>query len=142
MRRTSLLALGAAAVMLVSGTAWAGMVSFAGTINGASEVPPVASNGMGTVVATLDTKSRTLTYSVEYSGLTTPAIAAHIHGPAPVGKNAPVLFPFKNPASPIHGSVTLTPAQVKELEAGDFYVNVHTAIHKPGEIRGQLEPVK
>jgi hypothetical protein len=32
----------------------------------------------------------------------------------------------------------LTAAQVDELKAGKMYVNVHTAAHPGGEIRGQL----
>ena len=34
----------------------------------------------------------------------------------------------------------LTEAQYKAYEAGDLYVNVHSAAHKGGEVRGQLKP--
>ena len=36
------------------------------------------------------------------------------------------------------GSATLTDAQTADLAAGKWYVNVHTAANKDGEIRGQL----
>jgi hypothetical protein len=40
--------------------------------------------------------------------------------------------------SPIKGTATLTDAQVADLMAGKYYVNVHTAANPAGEIRGQL----
>jgi CHRD domain-containing protein len=87
----------------------------------------------------LDTASKTLTWTVTYSGLGGPATAAHIHGPAAPGANAGVLVPFNGDlASPIKGSATLTDAQISDLEAGKWYVNIHTAANKSGEIRGQL----
>jgi hypothetical protein len=42
-------------------------------------------------------------------------------------------------ASPIKGSATLTEAQAADLLAGKYYINIHTAAHKGGEIRGQVE---
>ena len=41
-------------------------------------------------------------------------------------------------ASPISGSATLTADQAKALDDGMMYFNIHTAAHKPGEIRGQM----
>jgi hypothetical protein len=46
------------------------------------------------------------------------------------------------PTSPVHGTATLTDAQIKDLEAGKWYVNVHTAANKGGEIRGQVTAAK
>ncbi|TIW91192.1 CHRD domain-containing protein, partial [Mesorhizobium sp.] len=76
---------------------------------------------------------------VKYSGLSGPAVAAHIHGPADMGANADPVIPLKKLKSPIKGSATLTDAQAADLEAGKYYVNVHTAKNKDGEIRGQIE---
>ena len=44
----------------------------------------------------------------------------------------------KTTASPIKGSATLTDAQAADLDAGKYYVNIHTAANKGGEIRGQI----
>jgi hypothetical protein len=109
------------------------------TLTGPSEVPANNTAGTGSVDAALDTVSLKLTYTVTWSKLTGPATMAHIHGPAPAGKNAGVLVVLgDNPTSPIHGSTTLTKAEVDELNAAQLYVNVHTAAHPKGEIRGQL----
>ena len=36
------------------------------------------------------------------------------------------------------GSATVSPEQVQQLMDGLWYVNVHTELNGPGEIRGQL----
>jgi hypothetical protein len=126
-------------VLLLWGIARADQINFKADLSSASEVPPVTGAGKGTATASLDTAAKTLTWTVTYSGLSGPATAGHIHGPAVAGANAGVLVPFTGDlASPIKGSATLTDAQISDLEAGKLYVNLHTADNKPGEIRGQL----
>jgi hypothetical protein len=41
-------------------------------------------------------------------------------------------------SSPVTGTATLTADQIKDMAAGKYYVNVHTAANKGGEIRGQV----
>ena len=132
----SKLAVAGVAMLLLSGCARP--VMFAGTMNGAQEVPPTRSAGTGTVTATMYPSTRALNYTFEYAGLSGPATAAHFHGPAAPGANAGVAAPLGNPASPINGTVVLTDAQVSEVMAGQWYANVHTAANPNGEIRGQL----
>jgi hypothetical protein len=89
----------------------------------------------------LDTNSKQLSYTITFFGLSGPATAAHFHGPAAPGANAGVAVPIAtNPTSPVTGSVTLTDAQMADLQAGKWYANVHTATNKGGEIRGQMMP--
>jgi hypothetical protein len=137
MLRTSLLA----AIFAVGwlSAASAALVNFSATLTSASEVPPKTSAGTGDALATLDTATKTLTYTVTFQNLTGPATAAHFHGPAAAGANAGVVVPLgNNPTNPIHGTATLTDAQIADLEAGKWYVNVHTAANPGGEIRGQV----
>lgn len=98
----------------------------------------ITSSGKGTGTFVLDPETKTLNYTVQYEGLSGPAAAAHIHGPADPGGSAGVVVPFASAASPITGTATLTDAQVAELQAGKYYVNVHTAANRGGEIRGQI----
>jgi hypothetical protein len=136
MRQARWLGSGFLAVFMIWSVAQAEEIEFSADL---APGPGVASYGKGTATATLDTSTKTLTWNVDYSGLSGPPTAAHIHGPADPGANAPIVIPFTgNLASPIKGSATLTDAQVAQLEAGKWYVNIHTEANKPGEIRGQL----
>ncbi|MGC2198749.1 MAG: CHRD domain-containing protein [Stellaceae bacterium] len=136
MRRASWFSLSFLAVFLLWGAAQADQIRFKADL---APGPGVTSSGKGTATATLDTSNKTLTWMVDYSGLSGPAKAAHIHGPADPGANAGIVVPFTgNLASPIKGSATLTDEQIGQLEAGKWYVNIHTDANKPGEIRGQL----
>ena len=106
---------------------------------GASEVPPLAGGGSGTVEGLMNGQTRALTWTVSYTGLSGPVTAAHFHGPALVGQNAAVALPIGgNLASPIKGEAVLSAAQAADLMAGRWYVNLHTAAHPNGEIRGQV----
>jgi len=136
MRQAQWLSFSFFAVFLLCSTAWAEQIRFKADL---AAGPGVTSSGKGTATASLDTTTKTLSWTVDYSGLSGPATAAHIHGPADPGANAGIVVPFSgNLASPIKGSATLTDAQIAQLEAGRWYVNIHTEANKPGEIRGQL----
>lgn len=113
---------------------------FMAKLNAAAEVPPTTSTGTGTATLTLDKATKTLTWSVDYSGLSGDAVGAHLHGPAPAGANAGVEVPLAVGPSPLKGSKVLTDAQIADLEGGKLYVNIHTAANKGGEIRGQVMP--
>jgi hypothetical protein len=133
----------ALAALAFAAAAHAEVLHYMATLDGASEVPPHAVPGKGMAMATLDTDTKTFTYKVDYSDLTGPAIAAHFHGPAAPGVNAPpVVFIKPSAPSPLTGTATLTDAQIADLNAGKWYVNVHTAANKGGEIRGQVMPMK
>ncbi len=136
--------LGCALALGVVSAAPAATLYFEATMKGSSEVPPTTSEGTGKTMATLDTVSKSFSYRVTFDKLSGAATAAHFHGPAAPGKNAGVVVPIdgKNPTSPAFGSATLTDPQIKDLEAGKWYVNVHTAAHPGGEIRGQVMPQK
>lgn len=140
MKRSNLIAAAVAAFALgVTSPAFAEMLKFSATLDGAQQNPPVTTEGKGTADIAYDTDTKTLTWTVKYSGLSGDAAAGHFHGPAAKGENAGVAIPFENAASPIKGSVVLTDAQAADLLAGKYYVNIHTAANKGGEIRGQVE---
>lgn len=108
-------------------------------LSGASEVPPITSSASGTVEASLNKQTNELSWTVTYSGLSGPATGAHFHGPAMAGANAGVVVPMTGSlTSPIRGVASLTAAQVADLMAGKWYVNLHTAANPNGEIRGQI----
>jgi hypothetical protein len=131
------------AIGLYAGSASADIQEFKATLSGTSEVPPNSTAGKGTATVRLNTAKKKITWNVRYSGTSGPVQAGHIHGPADVGANAGVVVPFGGKlTSPIRGSADLTDEQIKDLEAGKYYVNLHTEQNKGGEIRGQLMPAK
>ena len=90
-----------------------------------------------------DTTSKNLTWTITYSGLTGDATAAHFHGPADTNKTAGIAVPITGDLkSPVKGSATLMDAQAADLLADRYYLNIHTAAHRPGEVRGQVTGAK
>jgi hypothetical protein len=114
------------------------VVHLSAELSGSQEVPAKPGSGSGHADVEYNRDTGMLHWSVTYSGLSGPAIAAHIHGPAARGANAGVLIPFRASPSPITGEAKITPAQAGDLQAGLYYVNIHTAANPGGEIRGQL----
>ena len=132
-----------ASVVVISACSMMPMTTKAGdasaTLSPASEVPPTQSGATGTLQAHVNKDTNLLSWTVSYSGLTGPATGGHFHGPAMAGSNAGVVVPFSGSlASPINGTATLTAAQMADLMAGKWYVNLHTAANPGGEIRGQV----
>ena len=115
------------------------MVAFTTQLRGANEVPPVVSQGSGTVDAALNKNTLLLRWRVTHSGMTGPATTGHFHGPAVVGANAGVVLGWARPITTgMEGSAILSSAQAADLMAGKWYANIHTAAFPGGEMRGQM----
>jgi hypothetical protein len=114
------------------------------TMAGAQEVPAVNTTATGTVIADYNRLTKTLSYSIEFSGLTDSAVAAHIHGIGEQGISAPVLQTFNNfprrKAGTYSGSLLIDGIKFTEenLLARRYYINIHSKTYGGGEIRGQL----
>ena len=113
------------------------MLTLKSTLQGSEEVPPTDSTAKGMATVTVDTQSKQATWQVTYDGLTGDAVAAHFHGPAETGKNAGPVIDISGSIK--EGSATLTDQQLADLQAGLWYVNIHTAKFPDGEIRGQVQ---
>ena len=132
-----------ALALAVGAPANAAVMSFKADLTGAQETPPNDSKGKGAVDAAYDPATKTLTWTITYSDLTGPASAAHFHGPAAAGAKAAPVVPIKGDLkSPIKDTAILTDEQAKDLQAGMWYFNVHTAKFPDGEIRGQMKTTK
>jgi CHRD domain len=80
-----------------------------------------------------------LTWRLTFSKLTGRAIAAHIHS-GKVGKAGPVMVALCGPCSNgQRGTATISHRQLRAIELGRTYVNVHTVKNAGGEIRGQVK---
>lgn len=107
-------------------------------LSGAEEVPAVTTSatGGGTIKIGDDLS---VSGSVKTEGI--DGTAAHIHQ-APVGQSGPPIITLTKGDGGVWNvpaGSKLTPEQFEAFKAGNLYVNVHSAAHKPGEIRGQLK---
>lgn len=129
-----------AALLSIALTACAGMSGTGGVkLSGEQEVPPVTTAATGEARISV-AQDGSVTGAVTTSGL--EGTMAHIHSAA-AGKNGPVVVPLTQTAPgqwSVPAGAKLTPEQLKAYQAGEMYVNVHSAANKPGEIRAQLKP--
>lgn len=125
-----------------AGTAQAAPESFQVQLSGKQQVPVVQTKGSGTADLTYDPTTHVMTWSITYSGLSSPVTMAHFHGPAAAGKNANPEIWLTKKGKPvgktIKGQATLNTKEAQQLASGDLYINVHTKKHPAGEIRGQV----
>ena len=112
-------------------------VIYKAELKGSNEVPSNTSEAKGNSVLTFNKVTKKFQVVTTYSGLT--PMGGHIHM-AEKGANGAVVFPLGDKlASPItFQSGVLTAEQIKALEDGHLYVNLHTEMYPGGEIRGQL----
>lgn len=129
--------------LALAGASASAQTTFEAFLSGLGENPPNASPGSGFGTVVLSADQTQITVNENWSGLTAPATASHIHGPGGAGTNAPILFPFSGVPAATAGAIpqqvfSITPTQVGYLFAGYLYMNVHTSTFPGGEIRGQL----
>lgn len=134
---------------------------FAASLTGRAVRPDSmpATTGSGTFTVTLTSDTTALRYELTFAGLTSVATAAHVHGPAADSVAAEVLVDFGSLpqtrqgvlqlgtsgsatgafdlAGPITSSVS-GDSLFTLLHAGLLYVDVHSAAHPDGELRGQI----
>ena len=99
------------------------------------EVPPTTSTARGGCYGELNATTRVFALVCTHNVIS-PAVA-HIHR-APAGANGPIAFDLGDPASPMEATWTMTAAEMADLLAGNFYVNIHASGRPDGEIRGQI----
>ena len=130
-------------------TTTSGAITYLASLASNKEVPPNTEVSYGS--ATFSLTGSILTYSVVVFNLTGNATASHIHvGSSSVAGG--VIVPFTINAVPTgtvaSGTIDLTAMPANATVSGDSlkalfnsgnaYVNVHTAAHSGGEIRGQV----
>jgi CHRD domain-containing protein len=109
------------------------------TLSGDQEVPAVKTNATGTGTISVGA-DKSVSGSVTTTGVA--GTMAHIHEGAP-GSNGGVAVPLaKNGDNgwSVPAGAKLNDAQYEAFKAGKLYVNVHSAAHPSGEIRGQIKP--
>jgi hypothetical protein len=96
------------------------------------------SAGTGSAAMTFDDASNLFNWNITWGGLSGSVSSAHFHGPALPNQNAGVKVPIGVLTSPSIGSATLSSSQASDLLSNLWYINIHTALHPAGEIRGKV----
>ncbi|WP_025764282.1 CHRD domain-containing protein [Dyadobacter tibetensis] len=114
-------------------------------ISPAQEVPAVSSSAEGMMDVVYNKTTKKLSFTLAFRGLSGNPTMAHIHGPAAAGTNGGVKVDLSSflPSAGMgvfsHSlDVDGTTLNEADLLAGKYYVNIHTAAHPSGEIRGQI----
>ncbi len=148
-----LFALSAGSLFVVGGALLAPKappVIYVTNLTGSQETP--ANRALGTGTATLSIDGEMMHYTVTVQELSGTPTAAHVHSGA-IGVGGPPVITFAikdgagasgvvaegdiNLATALGGGMTADSLR-SLLRQGHGYVNVHTALHPAGEIRGQL----
>lgn len=117
--------------------------NFAANLSGANEIPPGDPDGVGTAHISIDDATNRICTHLEVRNIG-PVTAAHIHRGA-AGVNGPPVITLDAPDdddsddcddvdNDLLDEIRRTPT--------NFYVNVHTAEHPNGAIRGQIVNVQ
>ncbi|HEY3385345.1 MAG TPA: CHRD domain-containing protein [Saprospiraceae bacterium] len=99
-----------------------------------------APDASGTGFVSISRNHENISIHVLTDGLTDDLTASHIHE-APIGVNGGVivdLTAFYNDGVMVINGATTDTALINTIRAGNTYINVHTALHPGGEIRGQI----
>ncbi len=106
---------------------------------GSNEVPVVVTDAIGVATVTFNDTYTEATLNVTVSKLSSAFTGLHIHNGI-AGENGPVLFDFTSNfvAGRCTATFTVSKEDVAAMIDGDYYLNVHTANHPNGELRGQL----
>jgi hypothetical protein len=105
-------------------------------LSGDQEVPPVVTNERGGCMGRFNAGASDLSLVCTHN-VVSPTVM-HIHR-APAGANGDIVFDLGDPTSPVIATWSgMTPAQVADLLAGNYYINIHTSGRPSGAIRGQV----
>lgn len=113
------------------------------TLNGANEKPAATTSpATGTFAGELDPTTRVLSYTVTYQGFPEDdqPTMGHIHRITKDNGTGPPDVFFTSVKSPITGTTPALPqSKVDSMLNGNYYVNIHTNMFKPGAIRGDIQ---
>ncbi len=135
MKTTAFSLLGGAAALVLSAPALAEPMNFEASLAGEDGGHP---DGSGMFTAEIDAETGDVCYTLAVDGIGDP-VAAHIHAGA-AGKTGKPVVSLEVTGEEDDLCVAEEPSVLEPIvaEPAKFYVNVHTAEHPAGAIRGQL----
>jgi hypothetical protein len=123
-------------VLVCCSTPLAAQAVYRFSLDGAQEVPEVATLASGTCVGALNDTLDGLEVICSHDVANPETAQIHIGSR---GVNGPSVKNFDGAVSPMSGVWALSASDLLALLGGDFYVNVTSTDHPEGEIRGQID---
>ena len=118
------------------------MFALSGNASGSQEIPSNTATGTATLTGTYNKSTNSLSYTINWTGLTNNLTAAHFHGPASATETANPMVDITIGTNGLSGSatatVTVTDAFETALLDGKIYYNLHTPLYPNGEVRSQV----
>ena len=118
------------------------MYTLSGDATGAKEIPANTTTGTATISGTYNKATNSLSYTINWTGLTGNLTAAHFHGPASATETAGPLVDITIGTNGTSGmasnTVTVTDAFESALLDGKIYYNLHTVQFPNGQVRSQV----
>lgn len=119
-------------------------IAFHSFLTGDQEVPPVSTNAVGLAHISFNPFMDSATFHIVTVGLNDSLTGAHLHFGEP-GVIGPVVVDFAESDTLnsfiLNGEVNglqISDTLLRNLLMGDIYINLHTAPHPDGVIRGQM----
>src|ERR1700728_5421919 len=128
-RNRALIVAAALAVMVGSASATDVKVK----LIGAEETPPVTTSATGTGTITI-AADKSVSGTIKTTGIDGTVALIHVGAPGVAGPVIITLTKGDGGVWTVPPGSKLTDEQYASFKAGDLYVNVHNAEHKPGEI--------
>ncbi|MCH7549088.1 MAG: CHRD domain-containing protein [Candidatus Krumholzibacteriota bacterium] len=111
--------------------------TFVAVLDGVQNIRPCPEvTATGSAIFVLNNAETELTFHIEYSGLSSAEVDAHIHN-AGARDEGPVVFCLPD-GEPKDGVWMVTPTDVQKLVTKQLYVNIHTVNCNAGELRGNI----
>jgi hypothetical protein len=117
-------------------------------LSGTNETPPVTSTGSGTANISFDPAMKMIGYEITWTlgSAADSTVGMHFHGSdtATDTTSSPVVVPLTGFSRGSSGTLSgmtriLTDAEVAQLLAGKWYLNIHSGTYPAGELRGNLK---
>jgi hypothetical protein len=117
--------------------------TLSGDASGSQMVPSVQGTGTGTFSGTYDPKTKVMTYTTNWNGLTGAPTAGGFYAGASGVNGSPLGTAWTIPAGATEtgtmtGTMTLTDVQATQLTGGNMYYTMGTTTNPNGEVRGQI----
>jgi streptogramin lyase len=115
-------------------------------LNGSQEVPPVSSTATGSAILAVNLAARTFDADVFVQGVSLANVTGADLRSGAAGSNGPAIATLDTSKFVTDGAgirlfqtgLTLAPADLASLTAGNTYIDIHTIAFPTGEIRGQI----